>query len=796
MQPDTDTPAVDPYSRRLRCDGPSSPTTLPATPTPSLTARLIAGLSCAPDSESSFPQLKKLLLIALSVMSILVAVALLNLNRYAKAAAVPSSIRMLPVALMLAGLCATYFAGFVDRWRRWAMALCIAMVAIFTLIALLLNEDEALAVALVVVLLVTSLLVPWGARRQGILALVNLFAFGIAAMTGRFDTQDPILWVMLLVTAGFGVSFAALKDYSHRQRILMDESRLREENLQAENAHRNRAEARLRVEIDEREAAEKTAKKREAILQKVLATSIDVISINSVVDDRFIYTNGEFSSTGYTSEEASGKTAQALNIWVEPMQYAEYREKLTLSGRVHNMEVNFRMKSGQIVPHLISAVVAKLDGELCVVAMARDITERKKMESDLIAAREDALAASRAKSEFLSSMSHEIRTPMNAVLGMADLLTETKLTGEQRRYIDVMVANGNSLLELINSILDLARIESGRMQIENTEFDLTDLIDKTISTFGVQAHSKGLELVARIAPGVPEHLVGDPLRLRQILINFLGNAIKFTELGQVVLEVDWDTDSTEPTALRFSVSDTGIGIAPAKLDSIFTSFTQADSSTTRKYGGTGLGLAIAQRLVNLMKGRIWVESELHEGSKFSFTARFGLAARVISPSAHVLLSLVNYRVLVVDDNQINRLIAREMISNCGAQVDEAESGEAALDAIRAAANASLPYGIVLLDMRMPGMNGLEVARRIRQEHLPMEPLILMLSSDDLAPQLDRLKELGLDAYLVKPITRKELFEAISRVIRDANRNSADALPERKAQEIPLDSRPTCGEAEY
>lgn len=398
-------------------------------------------------------------------------------------------------------------------------------------------------------------------------------------------------------------------------------------------------------------------------------------------------------------------------------------------------------------------------------------------------ARQGAMAASKAKSEFLSSMSHEIRTPMTAVLGMADLLIETELSPEQRRYLGIMIANGNSLLELINSILDLARIESGRLQLEKTGFDLTDLIDKTISTFGVRAHGKGLELIARIAPGVPERLVGDPLRLRQILINLLGNAIKFTELGEIVLEVERDPESNESGVLRFIVADTGIGIAADKLDLIFGSFNQADSSTTRQYGGSGLGLAIAHRLVGLMHGRIWVESELNKGSKFHFTARFGLETRVISATAHVVLSLADYRILVVDDNQINRLIVREMISNCGGEVSEAVSGEEALAAIREGVNAGRPYRIVLLDMRMPGMDGLEVARRIQEDRLPIRPLILMLSSDDLRPQVARLRELGLDAYLVKPITRKELFEAIRRVIEEANLNSADTLPERGATQI-------------
>jgi signal transduction histidine kinase/CheY-like chemotaxis protein len=408
-------------------------------------------------------------------------------------------------------------------------------------------------------------------------------------------------------------------------------------------------------------------------------------------------------------------------------------------------------------------------------------------------ARIDALAASKAKSEFLSSMSHEIRTPMNAVLGMADLLLETETSIEQRRYLEVMIANGNSLLELINGILDLARIESGRLQIEKSDFDLTELIDNTISTFGVSAHNKGLELIARIVPGVPDRLTGDPLRLRQVLINLIGNAIKFTEQGQIVLEISRDAESKEPGALRFTVSDTGIGIPAAKLNTIFASFTQADSSTTRQYGGTGLGLAIAKRLVGLMGGRIWVDSQVNEGSRFFFTACFELAAQVLPPNSHLATSLTGHRVLVVDDNSINRLIMHEMISHCGAEVTQAASGEQALTALRQASHANQPFKIILLDMRMPMMDGLEVARRIRQEKLSIEMPVLMLSSEDLKPQLPQLKALGLDRYLIKPITRKGVFDAIYRILDDTERHRSDALPMRGALEesggeLPIISR--------
>jgi two-component system, sensor histidine kinase and response regulator len=524
----------------------------------------------------------------------------------------------------------------------------------------------------------------------------------------------------------------------------------------------------------------------EAALRRIFEASPDCITLARLSDGTFQAVNDGFvRQFGFSREEAIGKTQRELGLWAELSQARELMKRLRKDGVITNLELSLRHKDGAILPCLFSAALTEIGSEPCVVAIVHDIRELKRTEEDLVRAREAALAASRAKSEFLSSMSHEIRTPMNAVLGMADLLADTGLSSEQRRYLDIMVANGNALLELINSILDLAKIEAGRMPIEKTDFDLTDLVEKTISTFGIRAHGKGLELAARIEPGVPDHLTGDPLRLRQVLINLLGNAVKFTEFGQIILDVAKAPGSDRPGHLMFTVTDTGIGIPADKLQQVFSSFAQADSSTTRKYGGSGLGLTIAKRLTELMGGQITVESTPGKGSKFSFTAQFGLARRILSPATQVVLSLSGYRALVVDDNQINRLIVREMMAGCGAEIDEAESGEQAIEMVTK--RRGRPYQIILLDMRMPGIDGLEVARRIRTVQLQVEPIILMLSSDDVKPQLARLKELKLDTYLVKPITRKELFEAIRHLLEEANRGRVNGMPERWTPETNSDS---------
>jgi len=399
--------------------------------------------------------------------------------------------------------------------------------------------------------------------------------------------------------------------------------------------------------------------------------------------------------------------------------------------------------------------------------------------SELVTVQKAAMAASIAKLEFLSSMSHEIRTPMNAILGMTELLEETPLNPDQAKFLSVMKNNGEALLSLINQILDLARVESGRMSLERVNFDLESVVDKTLELFAYRAHEKGLELAARIEPGTPLHLIGDPLRLRQILINLIGNAIKFTSSGEILLRVERDPDGASPGMLHFAVTDTGIGIAKDKLNLLFTNFTQADSSTTRKYGGSGLGLAIVKNLVALMGGRSWVESEPGADSVFHFTARLELQTEPwVETTAAVSLTLTGSRALIVDDNAVNRLILREILADRGAEVVEAANGPDGLEQLEQARRDGKPFSLVMLNCRMPDMDGFEVAKEIRSgsHH---ELTVMMLSSDDLPIEVARAHELGLDAYVVKPIRRVELLETLAHAMHSAS----------KPQQLPATAQP-------
>jgi len=515
-------------------------------------------------------------------------------------------------------------------------------------------------------------------------------------------------------------------------------------------------------------ASEERAARERARLDALFAGA-PVATVVVEADGKVRDANPRFLSLfGYGRNEVRGQPLNDLIVPPPELGAARQLDETVRGGETVVVEVQRRRKDGRLVPVRASAARVEGAGENALYVLYEDISEEVAARRALQEAKEAAEKVAQMRSAFLANMSHEIRTPMNAVLGLAELLLDTELSADQRRSLTLIQSSGETLLTLLNDILDLSKIEAESLQLEAVPFDLPRLVDTTVSLLGVRARERSIELLADIPSSVPEQVRGDPTRLRQVLTNLVGNAIKFTEQGEVVVSLRVVAERDGKAVVRFAVRDTGIGIPERQRQSIFQPFNQGDLSMTRRYGGTGLGLTIAQRLVTMMGGELAVRSEEGRGSEFSFqvelVADAGQPAPVPTPGAVPLSGL---RMLVVDDNHSNRRVVRGLLFAAGVTVDEAGNAEEGLEAMRRAAEAREPYALAILDAQMPTMDGFEMAQAIGAEPALADTRLLMLTSAGQRGDAQRCRELGIHGYLTKPVSRADLLDMVAGVLGGA-----------------------------